>query len=256
MNLFLYIIIFITGTVFGSFYTLATYRIPLRQDITHTRSYCPNCGHKLGFFELIPIWSYIFLGGKCHNCKQKIHIRYLIIEFLSGLCFLIIAKGMNITVYNININVIFNLILWVLYITLIFLVSGIDKKNRNIEKPVLIYGVIISIIYIAYQFIYLKQNSIQNIIYALLCIMLMINNKKKLYIYDILVYILIMAIFTGEICVGFTVATAIIAIVLFKGMTKIRYRKQEKQIKPQNISIAFFLGVINLIISLVAIMLV
>ena len=46
MNTFIYIIIFIIGTLFGSFYTLAVYRIPKRQDITHTHSYCPNCNHK------------------------------------------------------------------------------------------------------------------------------------------------------------------------------------------------------------------
>ena len=78
MNVFLYIIIFIMGTLFGSFYTLAVYRIPKKLDITHTHSFCPNCGHKLGVFELIPVWSYIFLGGKCKKCKQKIRPRYFI----------------------------------------------------------------------------------------------------------------------------------------------------------------------------------
>ncbi|MBQ9659332.1 MAG: prepilin peptidase, partial [Clostridia bacterium] len=68
MNIFFYIIIFIMGITFGSFYTLAVYRIPKGQDITHTHSYCPNCGNKLGFFELIPVLSYLWLGGKCKHC--------------------------------------------------------------------------------------------------------------------------------------------------------------------------------------------
>ena len=74
------IIVFIMGAFLGSFCTLAVYRIPLKQDITHERSYCPNCKHKLGFFDLFPIFSYIFLGGKCRYCKEKIRPRYLIIE--------------------------------------------------------------------------------------------------------------------------------------------------------------------------------
>ena len=82
MNIFLYVIIFIIGTVFGSFYTLAVYRIPKNIDIVKKHSYCPNCNHKLGFFELIPILSYICLGGKCKSCKQKIRIRYLLLELL------------------------------------------------------------------------------------------------------------------------------------------------------------------------------
>jgi len=72
LNIFFYIILFAMGITFGSFYTLALYRIPKRQDITHTHSYCPNCNHKLGFLDLIPVFSYIFLGAKCRYCKQKI----------------------------------------------------------------------------------------------------------------------------------------------------------------------------------------
>ena len=53
MDIFFYIIIFIIGTVFGSFFTLAVYRIPLKKDITHERSFCPNCNHKLGFWDMI-----------------------------------------------------------------------------------------------------------------------------------------------------------------------------------------------------------
>ena len=87
MDYILYLLIFCIGTVFGSFFTLAVYRIPLRQDITHTRSYCPKCNHKLSFFDMIPILSYCFLGGKCRYCKEKIRPRYLILEILSGLIF-------------------------------------------------------------------------------------------------------------------------------------------------------------------------
>ena len=65
MNVIIYIFTFLIGITFGSFFTLAVYRIPLGKDITHERSFCPNCNHKLGFLDLIPIFSYIFLGGKC-----------------------------------------------------------------------------------------------------------------------------------------------------------------------------------------------
>ena len=47
MNIFLYAIIFICGTMFGSFYTLAVYRIPKNIDIVKKHSYCPNCNQKL-----------------------------------------------------------------------------------------------------------------------------------------------------------------------------------------------------------------
>ena len=86
-----YIIIFTMGTLIGSFLTLAIHRIPLKQDIVIKRSYCPKCNHRLNFIDLIPVWSYIFLRGKCRHCGDKIRPRYLIIEITSGLIFLIIG---------------------------------------------------------------------------------------------------------------------------------------------------------------------
>ena len=83
LNILLYIYIFITGITFGSFFTLAVYRIPRREDITHTRSYCPKCHHKLSFWDMIPLFSYIFLGGKCRYCKEKIRPRYFILELFN-----------------------------------------------------------------------------------------------------------------------------------------------------------------------------
>ena len=104
METFFYIIIFIIGSLFGSFYTLAVYRIPKRQDITHTHSYCPNCNHKLGLLDLFPIFSYIFLGGKCRYCKEKIRPRYLILEILSGIMFVLLAYTLKINAYTLNLQ--------------------------------------------------------------------------------------------------------------------------------------------------------
>jgi len=84
------IFMFIVGTLFGSFFTLAVYRIPRKQDIVKTRSYCPTCKHKLGFFDCFPILSYVSTIGRCRYCKKPISIRYPLIEFASGMVFLLI----------------------------------------------------------------------------------------------------------------------------------------------------------------------
>lgn len=84
------IFMFIIGTLFGSFFTLAIYRIPRKQDIVKTRSYCPNCKHNLGFFDCFPILSYVSTIGRCRYCRKPISIRYPLIEFASGMVFLII----------------------------------------------------------------------------------------------------------------------------------------------------------------------
>lgn len=90
IELVLSIMVFCIGLMFGSFFTLATYRIPRKQDIVKTRSYCPNCKHKLGFFDCFPILSYVSTIGRCRYCKKPISIRYPLMELASGLVFLLI----------------------------------------------------------------------------------------------------------------------------------------------------------------------
>lgn len=81
------LLMFIIGTIFGSFYNVIGYRIPKKESIIYPSSHCPSCQHKLKFYELIPIISYIFLKGKCHNCEKKISLFYPMFELITGLCF-------------------------------------------------------------------------------------------------------------------------------------------------------------------------
>ena len=156
MKIVLYIYIYIIGVVLGSFFTLAIHRIPRKQDITHTRSYCPNCNHRLNFLDLIPVLSYIFLGGKCRYCHEKIRPRYLIIEVLSGIAFLLFVISLNIDILNIEINKIALLVFGVLFISTIFMILGIFKEYKIIEKSILTFGVVseifIDILYIQLYF--------------------------------------------------------------------------------------------------------
>ncbi len=122
MNLFFYLVLFMIGTLFGSFYTLAVYRIPKRQDIIHTHSYCPNCNHKLGFLDLIPILSYLFLKGKCRYCEEKIRPRYLILEILSGMLFVLIAFLVKFNLEDLNSIMIAQYSFLILYVTFIILI--------------------------------------------------------------------------------------------------------------------------------------
>ena len=260
MDIFLYIILFIIGALFGSFYTLAVYRIPKGQDITHTHSYCPNCNHKLGLLDLFPIFSYIFLGGKCRYCKEKIRPRYFILECLSGFLFIAIAYVMNIKLETLSITKIAEYSFMALYITYIFLISGIDKENRNMSKPVNIYGIVISIMYMVYLCIVEQANIYRYGIYMFLILIILILDtitlkkfSKDSYTYGILLMLMVMVFFTGEYitanAVIFTLLTMAIYILLFKLNKKIKKEKTELQ-AVNSISIGFYLGVSNLIIFL------
>ena len=190
------------GTMFGSFYTLAVYRIPKNIDIVKKHSYCPNCNHKLGIFDLIPILSYIFLGGKCRYCKQKIRLRYLILEILSGVSFVLLAYTLKINIYTITLKSIIPLIFIILYFTSIILISAIDKEYRNINKKVLAYGIIISLAYMIYLYVIEPTSIYRYAIYLIIYVSLLIISTiilrkfaKDSYYLDLLLYYMIMVIF-------------------------------------------------------------
>ena len=179
MNTIIYIFMFIMGTVLGSFYTLAVYRIPLKQDITHTRSYCPKCNHRLNFWDLVPVLSYIFLGGRCRYCKDKIRPRYIIIELLSGLVFLLFGIGINLNVLNIENKRIATLIFGIMFFSTVFIVIGILKEYKKIQKSVFNFGIISEALYMIYLYI-LNTSIYRYIIYGLLVLfMAIINNTNK-----------------------------------------------------------------------------
>ena len=80
---------FILGISFGSFYNLLGLRIVNKESIIKPRSHCDKCGHVLAWYELIPIFSFIFLKGRCKNCKTKLSYLYLFSEFFCGVLFAI-----------------------------------------------------------------------------------------------------------------------------------------------------------------------
>ena len=83
------ILIFVYGTIFGSFYNVVGDRLPNKKSIIKPRSHCPVCGHILTPLELIPVLSYVFQLGKCKNCKAKIPIFHPLYELFVGLLFLL-----------------------------------------------------------------------------------------------------------------------------------------------------------------------
>ncbi|WP_077618961.1 prepilin peptidase [Bacillus sinesaloumensis] len=79
----------IIGFILGSFYNVVGLRIPAGQSIVHPRSACPTCKHHLTAIELIPVFSYIFQGGKCRKCKTRISPIYASVELVTAILFTI-----------------------------------------------------------------------------------------------------------------------------------------------------------------------
>lgn len=261
MDAIFYILIFTIGILFGSFYTLAIYRIPKTEDITHTHSYCPSCGHKLGFLDLIPLFSYIFLGAKCRYCKEKIRPRYFIIELLSGLFFVSVAYLMDLNIQHLTIIKIIDFSFLVLYFTYIVLMAGIDKEKRKIEKSVTMYGIIISIMYMIYLCIIEKASIYRYGIYLICYIIMLIidtvtlkKTAQNYYINGLILTTITMSIFTeGEIALS-SLLIVLISILIYTAIEKIKNRKRKgKKVEiGNNLKIGYSLAVANISILILA----
>jgi len=257
MNIFLYTIIFIMGAFFGSFYTLAVYRIPLGQNILYMHSYCPKCNHKLGVLDLFPILSYIFLGGKCRHCKNPIRIRYLLLEVLSGLVFVLFAISLKIDIYNLDTNSLIYFVFGILYMVTLFIIAGIDKEKINIQKSVLMYGLFVLASYIVYLYI-LNINIYRYVIYLLIMLLLILietiylkNRATGNYTLQVLTLCAYMGIFVGEVNLLLTIVLSIVAIGLKEiiiALLKNKKQKREENTKTKKIPIGFYLCVSNIIV--------
>lgn len=136
-DMFMNIMVFIFGLVLGSFYNVLGYRLPNEMSIVYPNSHCPNCNHKLKFYELIPVLSYVFLLGKCKKCKKRISIIYPFFELLTGILFLI-----SYLVFGNSIK----FIIAITFISILIIISISDVKYYIIPDEVLIVGTIFLLI--------------------------------------------------------------------------------------------------------------
>lgn len=89
------------GVIIGSFVNVLILRLPIKESVTLTRSHCMNCGHTLAWYDLFPLFSYLFLGGKCRYCKAHISAQYPVVEGLNGLLYVILylVKGFTLETF-------------------------------------------------------------------------------------------------------------------------------------------------------------
>lgn len=83
-------LIIVVALLIGSYLNLAIYRIPRKESLLWPGSHCPKCEHKLNAGDLFPVLSYLMLGGRCRYCKQKIGLRYPLVELLTAASYVLI----------------------------------------------------------------------------------------------------------------------------------------------------------------------
>ncbi|OGZ31847.1 MAG: hypothetical protein A2V69_03755 [Candidatus Portnoybacteria bacterium RBG_13_40_8] len=144
---FIYIFFFILGTLVGSFLNVVVIRLKKNESILKTRSHCPYCKKKLKWFELIPIISFFIQKGRCRKCKKKISWQYPLVEFFTGLIFILSVF------YYLNYFSLYNLInfFYLLVFSCFLLVIFVyDLKYSLVSDKVVYPAVIITILYDIY----------------------------------------------------------------------------------------------------------
>lgn len=264
MEIIIYGLIFIIGTLFGSFFTLAVYRIPLGLNIVYEHSFCPKCNTKLKFIDLIPIVSYLSLGGRCRYCKEKVRIRYLLLEVLSGTVFVLFALSLRLDFFNISLDKIISFLFLLLYICTLFIIAGIDKEKIVIQKSVLVFSLILGVCFMIYACISNTQVIYTYIIYLVLILLMLILDtfflKKNLcenYTTSILIFTLYMIIFSGAEVFYFTVATSVLMIGIQNLYLKIREASKRKAVintketEEKKTPLGFYLAVSNIAVMII-----
>jgi len=88
-TVFLSLLSVMLGLVIGSFLNVVVYRVPRRESIVWPGSRCPSCGHPIRWRDNLPVIGWLFLRGRCRDCRSQIPYRYPAVEALTGLAFLV-----------------------------------------------------------------------------------------------------------------------------------------------------------------------
>tara|TARA_B100000212_G_scaffold341542_1_gene325032 strand:+ start:537 stop:1343 length:807 start_codon:yes stop_codon:yes gene_type:complete len=135
---------FILGCCVGSFINVITIRLPKGQSVIFPRSKCLNCGYQLKWFDNIPIFSWVFLSGKCRNCKKPISVTYPFVEILTGFLYILNIYSSP-SLYQ-NLPVFYRVTLGFIFTFLCVSLAILDFKYFWLPDKITIPGVFIGLL--------------------------------------------------------------------------------------------------------------
>ncbi|HIE44121.1 MAG TPA: prepilin peptidase [Candidatus Omnitrophica bacterium] len=137
-----YIIAFIFGLAVGSFLNVCIYRLPRSLSIVNPPSHCPNCKKKIAWYDNIPLLSFCILKGRCRYCSAKISPRYLIVELLTGLLFILLLMKFGLS---------WSFLIGILFTCILIIATFIDFEHYLIPDvltyPGIVLGLTLSVLY-------------------------------------------------------------------------------------------------------------
>ncbi len=137
-DLFLLLILFIFGLCFGSFLNVLVYRLPLKLSIIKPPSSCPACKTGLSFIDLIPLFGYLLLKGKCRYCSASISFRYPLVELFTGLLFVAVFYQFGFSASG---------FFYLALLVLLYAVTLIDLDLRIVPNALVAAGMIAGLLF-------------------------------------------------------------------------------------------------------------
>jgi len=150
MIIFILVAIFILGTIIGSFLNVVIYRYNSGETVGG-RSKCLICSKPLSAFELVPVFSYLLLLGRCKGCSSKISIQYPLVEIFTGLSFLAIFLHLQKTFLLADINFILHFIILAAIFSILIVIFVYDLKHKIIPDGLVYAFTIISLVFLFIQ---------------------------------------------------------------------------------------------------------
>lgn len=132
-----FVLVLILGLCVGSFLNVCICRLPERRSIAWPRSSCPHCGRRLAPRDLVPVLSYLSLGGRCRYCREPISLQYPIVELATGLLFAAVAAVHGVSLLSLK---------YLIFVSLLIVVAGTDINTRLIPNAVTYSGMAIGLI--------------------------------------------------------------------------------------------------------------
>jgi len=205
LSLFFYLVIFLFGLIVGSFLNCVIYRLEIGESFLKGRSYCPHCKHILSWQDLIPIFSFLILKGRCRYCHQKISWQYPLVEISTATLFLLILLNWP---YFSSDRLLFmaNLFFWWIISGFLIIIFVYDLKHYFIPDKVIYPAILVSGIWYLVSGIFLNlytKDEILNTIYsaigaaAFFLIIVLISHEKWMGMGDVKLAFL-MGIFLGS----------------------------------------------------------
>lgn len=146
------------GMIIGSFLNVCIYRIPLGESIVFPGSHCMHCKHPLKSLDLIPVMSFISLGGRCRYCKEQIAKRYMLVELMTGILFgaVYLKFGLGLELW-----------MYLVFVAVIIVLSMIDLDHMLLPTKIILFGGGLGIAFRILQSFYAKDfNVVKNALVA------------------------------------------------------------------------------------------